>query len=445
MSDVPTVLLRPRNQGPWSDSIPSWASRLDRAQFDPRQIEKSRAGYQHTQFQSPHEGKSMRASGLLAAAITITLALPATSETVLTEVGGDTYTAGETVVSTIDADRDVFAAGRSTTVLGKTQGDMHVSGFDVNMSADVSEDAYAAGATVTITGAVGKDLSATGFTVRLDPSARVGENARLLGATLNIEAPITGSLAATGRDVYLNAEVLGDAQIFAKSLRFGPEARVEGQLIYSTEDKLDVPASVAAPDRVRFEPVDAVRVWDELETIHEMPVLPTLASMFFGFLITLLFFVVLGAIALGFFPQRLDAMRASISDAFGQTALLGVVGLSLLFGAVPVVALTIVGLPLVPILLLLIVAAWTFSYALGAYAIATRLWFGLGGDADPGMLVRLIILALAIIAIALLNFIPFVGWVVNYTLVLLGLGAMTRLVFEAMVGSTEPALDVDMR
>ncbi|KNG91868.1 hypothetical protein ATO11_20330 [Pseudaestuariivita atlantica] len=330
-------------------------------------------------------------------------------------------------------------------MLGETQGDLHVSGFDVKMSADVVEDAYAAGATVTISGSVDKDLSVAGFTVRLEPSARVGENARLMAATLNIEAPIAGSLAATGRDVYLNAAVTGDARIFAKSLRFGPDARVDGQLIYSTEDKLDVPTTVASPDRVRFEQVDTGRVWDELDNIREMPILPTMASMLFGFLITLLFFVVLGAIALGFFPKRLETMRMSVSDAFGQTAILGVVGLSLLFGAVPVVALTIVGLPLVPIILLLIVATWTLSYALGAYAIATRLWFGLGGDADPGMLIRLVILAAAIVAIALLNFIPFVGWVVNYTLVLLGLGAITRLVFGAMVGSPEPALDVDMR
>lgn len=57
--------------------------------------------------------------------------------------------------------------------------------------------------------------------------------------------------------------------------------------------------------------------------------------MLFGFLITLLFFIVLGAIALSFFAKRLEAMQTSISDAFWQTALLGIVGLSLLFGAVP--------------------------------------------------------------------------------------------------------------
>ena len=83
----------------------------------------------------------MRVSGVLAAALTVALSFPAMSETVVTEAGGDTYATGETVIRTLDADRDVFAAGRSTTVLGKTQGDMHVSGFDVTMNAEVSEDA----------------------------------------------------------------------------------------------------------------------------------------------------------------------------------------------------------------------------------------------------------------------------------------------------------------
>lgn len=382
---------------------------------------------------------------LAAAAVMIACALPSMADTVIAESGGDTFAAGETVVRTLDADRDVFAAGRSTTVLGQTRGDMHVSGFDVKMGADVDKDVYAAGASVTISGNVGQDLSAAGYTVRLEPGARVGENARLMAATINITAPIAGALTATGRDVFLNAPVTGDARILAKSIRFGPDARVEGRLTYSTANKMDVPATVAAADRVRFEPIEGGRIWREWRDIRKFRVLPTVAGLLFGFLITLLFFVVLGAIALSFMPKRLEAMRTSISDAFGQSALLGVVGLSLLFGAVPVTALTIVGLPFVPFILLCIVAAWTLAYALGAYAVATRLWDGLGGDPDPGTLVRLLIFAGAIVAIALLNFVPFVGWVANYTLVLLGLGAMTRLVFGAMISSPDPALDVDMR
>ena len=369
----------------------------------------------------------------------------AAADTVITESGGDTFAAGETVVRTLDVDRDAFAAGKSVTVLGQTQGDLHASGFDVKLDAQVVEDVYAAGATVAIAGPIGKDLTAAAFTLRLEPGARVAENARLMAATINIEAPIAGALAATGRTVYLNAPVAGDARITARTIRFGPDARIEGRLIYATAKEIDVPTRVVPPDRVTFEPVKAGRIWDDIDQMREMPILPTFASMLFGFLITLFFFVLLGAIALAFFPNRLEAMRVSITDSFGQTALLGIVGLSLLFGALPVTALTIVGLPFLPVLLLCIVAGWTLSYALGAYAVATRVWFGLGGDADPGMLLRLLILAMAIVAIALLNFIPFVGWLANYTLVLLGMGAITRIVFAALLPDADPALDVEMK
>jgi len=99
----------------------------------------------------------------------------------------------------------------------------------------------------------------------------------------------------------------------------------------------------------------------------------------------------------------------------------------------------------VPIVLLAIVVVWTLGYALGAYSVAMRLWSGLGGAAEPSNIARLLVLAAAIILVALLNFIPFVGWVANYTLVLLGIGAMTRAVFQSMLGNPGVALDVDMK
>ena len=77
---------------------------------------------------------------------------PALAETTVTENGGDTYVAGETVTQTLDAAGDVFVAGRSTTILGQTEGDFHSAGFDVVIGIDVAEDAYAAGANDVIGG-----------------------------------------------------------------------------------------------------------------------------------------------------------------------------------------------------------------------------------------------------------------------------------------------------
>jgi hypothetical protein len=186
--------------------------------------------------------------------------------------------------------------------------------------------------------------------------------------------------------------------------------------------------------------------WDEWEDIsREMPVLPGFAAVVSGFVISLLFFVVLGALMLGFMPKRLSKLRRSIAAAPGQTLLLGVIGLSMLFGMVPIVGLTIVGLPFVPIVLLAIVVVWTLGYALGAYSVAMRVWVAMGQDEMPGSVTRLLVFAAAIFLIALLNFIPFVGWVANYTLVLLGIGAMTNALFQYLIGNAGVALDVDMQ
>jgi hypothetical protein len=385
-------------------------------------------------------------SKLLAALALSCLSQAAVADTVSTRNGDDTFFAGAQVSQSIDTKGDTFVAARSARVNGSALGDMHVSGFDVSVDVDVAEDLYAMGATVVIRGTIAEDLSVMAFSARTESSSETQGNARLMGNSVTVEGPVAGALSVIGRDVILNAEITGDVRILAQTLSFGPDAVVAGTLTYSSKDKIKVTTRVASEDRVTFEKVSGGRVFEEWQEVgKDMPALPTFASMMFGFIVSLLFFLALGALMLGFMPKRLARMRRSIAAAPGQTFMLGVIGLSMLFGMVLVTALTIIGLPFVPIVVLAIVVAWVLGYALGAYSVAMRLWIGLGGTDDPSNIARLMILAGAITFVALLNFIPFVGWVANYTLVLLGIGAMTRAVFQSMIGSPDVALDVDMK
>ena len=235
-------------------------------------------------------------------------------------------------------------------------------------------------------------------------------------------------------------------RIVAGEISFGSDATVGGALTYASDRPIDVPERVAPASRVTFERIELTDAWKEFDAVRrDMPILPTFMSMLSGFLVSLLFFVALGAICLGFFPKRTEALRQRVSDAPGKSILLGVIGLSMLFGMVPIIALTIVGLPAVPIALLAIIVAWVLGYALGAYSIAMRIWLGFGGDKNLGNLGRILVSAAAIIFIALLNFIPFIGWVANYTLVLLGVGGLTTVVFRYFIADPDGALDVDMK
>lgn len=360
--------------------------------------------------------------------------------------GGDTFIAGAQIDEAVKTGGDAFLAGRTVNARGSAGGDLHVSGFDISVNADADGDLYAAGITVTMRATVAQDLTAVGFTLRTGKDAETGGNARLFGNSITIEGPVDGALMVTGRDVTLNATVEGDARILAQSLTFGPNAQINGTLTYSAQRKITVPARVAPAERVVFTALSGNGVWGEWDKIgEEMPALPTFASLFFGFVVSLLFYLVLGAVILGFMPTRLARLRRSIGDAPGQMILLGVMGLSLLVGMVPIAALTIFGIPFVPVVALSIVVLWTFGYALGAYGVAMRVWSGFGGSDDPPNATRLLVFAAALISVALLNFIPFVGWVANYTLVLLGVGAMTHALFRWLVGNSGVAFDVDMK
>jgi len=382
----------------------------------------------------------------LAVAVSLFIASQALSETVMVKNGSDTFIAAETVSETLNTSGDTFVSARTATARGISSGDLHVAGFDVSIDAATGEDLYGVGFSVRVSGKTSEDLTVAGFSVRSDPSAEVGGNARMFGRSVTIESPITGSLMAMGQDVVLNAAISGDARITAKSISFGPDAIVAGTLTYSSDTKIAVPERVASPERVVFEEFDYSNAWDEWDDFREeMPIFPTFASMFFGFLVSLLFFLVLGALMLGFMPKRLETLRSGIASAPGRSMLIGVIGLSMLFGMVLIIGMTIVGLPFVPIVILAIIITWIFGYALGAYSIAMRVWSAFGSPKEPGNVTRLLVFAAAITLIALLNFIPFVGWIANYTLVLLGVGAMTKALFNRLLGNPVQAFDVDMK
>lgn len=355
----------------------------------------------------------------------------AASENVL--IGDDLYIAGSGSTGQLTAERDVFATGGAVTMQGEIAEDLHVAGFDIGVEADTNGNVYAVGGAVTLRGVIGKDLSAGGISVRTAPTARTTGNARLFGGTVTIEGPVNGALVVAGGEVILDAVINGDVWITGQSLTFGPEARIGGTLRYASPTEVDVPENVVPADRVTYKRLsnfEMMRDMGETWTDREYPVLPAFISVFAMFVITIAFLVMIGALFLAFTPNLVEKLRNRTVSRPGTTLLGGILGLSALFGLVPVSAMSLVGIPLVPIVVFSIVTMWTLGYVLGVYTLAMRIGsYGAVGK-EPKLSVRLVTLAIGLVVVALFNFIPFVGWLANFILVLLGVGAMTTLFIE---------------
>ena len=350
--------------------------------------------------------------------------------------GNDVYVLGSGPVEAIAAKRDVFTAGKTVMLKGDAVGDIHAVGFNVDVESTVGGDLYAVGGTVTIRASVDEDISAAGFSVRTLSNAITKGNVRLVGETVTIDGPVLAALSVSGNEVILNAKISNDVLLVTNEITFGPEAQILGTLKYSAPEKITIPERVISPDRVSFEKLSGSNVYQEIRDNwyeHEYPIFPTFLSLLTGFIIAITFMVAIGALFLTFLPKQTEDLRTSIMAFPGKIFLMGIAGLSMLFGVMPVTSMTIIGLPFIPFIILAIIVIWALGYTLGAYTISLWVWRAFGGPETPKTMSRLIALALAAIVIGILNFIPFIGWIVNYTLVLFGVGAITQCLFEKVV------------
>jgi cytoskeletal protein CcmA (bactofilin family) len=385
---------------------------------------------------------------LLASLVLLALIGPVRAEMQIETIGGDTLMTGSGPTGPIAAARDVVAAGTTVTLGGTVAQDTHAMGFDVEIDATTAGDLTAMGFSLGLRGPVGGDLTASGFTLRISRAAEIGGNARLAGGTITIDGPVKGSLAAMGAEVTLNAEVSGDVRITAETVSFGPQARIGGTLTYSAAQRSNIPTGIVGADHITFIELDhrgMMRDAGEMWSDWQYPVLPTFMSLFGGFLITLGFFFVIGAIFLSSMPNKVAHLEQLITARPGMALLSGAIGLSILFGLVPISILTIIGIPLVPIVLLATIAVWTLGYILGTYSLAMRALRGAGSSENPTIWIRLLALLVGVTLIALLNFIPFLGWMANFAMVLIGIGAMTMALFDQMIGSSDGVPNVDLQ
>ena len=383
------------------------------------------------------------------AALVLLLACGAArADPVLLTNGGDMFIAGTQARAPLAAPRDVLAGGGSVVLTGTVAQDTHATGFSVEIEADTAGSVYAAGAMVTLRGTIGQDVTATGGTVRTAPSATVAGNVRISGGLVTIEGPVTGAVTASGGEVVLNSAVAGDVVLQAQSISFGPSAKIAGTLRYFAPEAVIIPVSVISADRVTFTKIDALAMFRGMGGMmkdQDFEVWPSFASLFAGFLLTLGFFILLGAVLLAFLPRPVERLRQISVARPGLTLLAGLLGLSALFGLVPVSAMTVVGVLLVPFVVLAVVVVWTLGYVLGAYVIALRMLVAFGGAQTHGLGARLAVLAVGVAVLAALNFVPFIGWMINFAVVLFGVGAMVVTVANRMIASPGPALDVDMK
>ncbi|RME17684.1 MAG: hypothetical protein D6801_02915 [Alphaproteobacteria bacterium] len=346
------------------------------------------------------------------------LALPAQAdEAAAWRFGGDTFAAGESVRLGQSIEGDVFAAGNRVSVRGDVGGTAHLAGRRVMLEGRVGQNLYGAGSSVTVAGPVAGNATLAGQTVTV--TEPVAGNLRATGSDVEILAPVAGAAILAGETVAIDGVISGDVALAAKSVDWGDKARIEGTLHLYADDPQDieVPAAVAPEARVIRHPASE---FEHDTEAGRKGVFQRLG----GWLGGVVFIGVLGTIFAAVAPGTLGRLRERALSRPVRAGLLGFAALSALVGSVVLLAMTGIGLLLVPVSLVAAVLLGLVGYVVGVYALGV--WaIRMTGRGLPESTGGRAVAAFAGAALgALVALVPWLGWLAVMAIFLAGAGAL---------------------
>jgi hypothetical protein len=324
----------------------------------------------------------------VALAVVLVVSLPVLSGVAAAEerTGGTVVVAeGETV------SEDLQAVGGTVVVRGTVEGDLRAFAGTVVLdeSGTVTGSVEGAAGSVTIAGEVREDVGIAAGSIDITDAATVGGDVDV-GA---------GSFSLAGR-------VDGDVRVGAGSVLLGSTAAVGGDFLYDGD--LDRAPGATVDGEVRRDASVSGGGFDGL---------PAVAGWLFT-AYSLALTAVFGAIVLLVLPGVAAAAAVDSRERPARTAGAGL--LALVAGPALFVALsvTVVGIPLALLWLVLYVLVLFVGFVLGAYAVGAWLL----SPADYGN--RWLALLVGVVVVFAVGRVPFVGGLVEFVVLLLGLGAL---------------------
>lgn len=303
---------------------------------------------------------------------------------------------------------------------------------------------------ITCNASINRNLLAFGQEITIGPDVVIGRDAHLFAGVLNFQGDVKGDLKVTASLATFSGSVAGSFRFEGEDLTIGPDAVIEGNLIYETPDKADISNSARIAGDVR---------WTRTEPKErERNPWVTLGKIFAWLISHRGYFLFMTVISLGLFiglaipfPAGLAMVISWIMLAVSGNILILLskrmalrteqnlnarlfpslgIGFAILL-LTPIVAvvllLTIIGAPLGAVLILLFGAG---SFAGGIYAalfIGRKICGLLGiGDARPGYLC----FTIGMVILVALSFIPVIGYLLSMLVIMMGLGGLALALFS---------------
>jgi cytoskeletal protein CcmA (bactofilin family) len=340
----------------------------------------------------------------------------AEARSVMRTLGDDTFAAGQRVRITQGSAGDAIVAGADLNLSGGIGGDAVAAGRRLTLRDTVGGDLYAAGGELRIEGSVNGNARVAGSRIELDPAAAIGGGMSVAGGEIEIDGRVGRYLQVAGGDTHINGSIGGDVEVRGGKLEIGPQAVIEGAVIF----RGPAPPQVAAGAQVRGGVQHVQADGDGGDELRR-----GLRTAFgVGALFWLVGWLVVGCLLIAVWPRGTLAVTQAARTRPGRSLL---AGLLVLVGApvlVLILIVTLIGIPLGLLLLAAYLVWLPLGYLAAAATVGEWLLLRLRRGREPVVRERILAFCGVLVALFLMVRIPVAGGLLALLLLLAGMGSL---------------------
>jgi hypothetical protein len=306
---------------------------------------------------------------------------------------GNVFGAGDNLQINQDIQRDLVIAGSKLEINGTTGDDIIAAGGELIVNGNVSGNIIVAGGSVKINGNVGGDLAAVGGQI-----------------TLSRGSVVEGDILLGGGNVMLDGLVNGNGDVSTGTLQTENDFGLKGNLTLQADN---YPSNLEnkVGGNLNITKVNATE--DQSENVSK-------GFNVFSFIVGLLASLALGLILIYLFPGFVTGLAELVKASPLKTGLLGFLGLFFLPVLSIILLITIFGWTLSVLIILLLLLALLIA-TVPVKLLAGELIYNKILKKDAGKMVYYLV---GTVVFAIVYEIPFLGGLIRFIALLLGLGAI---------------------
>ena len=296
---------------------------------------------------------------------------------------------------------DTVRVGGHIVVTQPLEGPLHAAGGNIRIEAPVHGNVRVAGGTVVVA-----------------PEAVISESVSIAAGTIKVDGTVNGELSAMGGNVSLNGPVAGDVSVRAGTLNLGPDARIAGKLSFRGGQLNQDPAAQVTGGITQ----KTGRHWGSRER--------TPAERFLRGWLWTAGLIVLAALIAAALPGPSQRMARELRARPWITPLLGLIALTVIPVAAVLAMITVIGIPLGLLALFGYAALLLVGYAWLAVVVGGLLLDRINPEAAAQSAWRVGAAMLAMLTLAILARLPFVGGLVMMVALVVGVGMIVAAVMR---------------